>query len=95
MITMAVTRRCSDGPSVIIFSVSFCSSSVDPAWGRWAAVGARHFAAGASIAALGERESEHRALVLDVDRRVWSNVAQTIDLCWDGWSVLGETALPV
>jgi hypothetical protein len=33
--------------------------------GRWAAIGARRFAAGASIAALGDRESEHQVFVLD------------------------------
>lgn len=64
------------------------------AWGGWAAVGARHFVAGASLAALGDRESEHRALVLDVDGFVWTNVAPSADKRWDGWSVLEESGLP-
>lgn len=64
------------------------------AWGGWAAIGGYHFAEGASLAALGDRESEHRALVLDVDGRVWTNVARSPDERCDGWSVLGESALP-
>ena len=53
---------------------------------------ARRFAAGASLAALGDRESEHRAFMLDVDGRVWTNVARSADAGWNGWSVLGESA---
>ncbi|MDQ6926252.1 MAG: hypothetical protein M3154_08450, partial [Candidatus Eremiobacteraeota bacterium] len=44
--------------------------------------------------ALGDRESEHRALVLDVDGRVCTNVARSADAPWDGWSVLAESAFP-
>lgn len=64
------------------------------AWGGWSPVGARRFASGANLAALGDHESEHRAFVLEVDGRVWTNVARSVDARWEGWCVLGESAFP-
>jgi hypothetical protein len=36
---------------------------------------------------------ERRVVMLGSEGRVWTNVAPSTDKRWDGWSVLGESAL--
>jgi alpha-tubulin suppressor-like RCC1 family protein len=75
---------------------------------EWLPLGEPLFPRGADVVVLSNRLQDrarrspgsaigtvnHRALVLGVDGRVWTNVTRSADARWDGWSVLGASAFP-